>query len=840
MDIKPIRRTDRAEEKALRKPLAGDIPLSQVINPLVKRGELYERLPNDSVHCFACAHNCKINPGGRGICQVRYNLDGELFVPYGYVAALAADPTEKKPFFHVYPGSDTLTFGMLGCDLHCSYCFTSETIVITERGPMTFAAVFKSATRVEQMPDGEVAYPNGLCAITATGTSRPVCAVFKHPYHGRMAVIQPYYLPELRCTPDHRVYATDDITRAPEPMRAANLTMKHYLAVPRHYSFSTPQVVDVVKELSLRQTTYRIPWELSAKDRAGIMEATRQGVSSRELGAHFGKSASYIRHVRSKMARGRANDVRTSGPLVDDGTLRFPNEHRPGIPLAIPLDEDMARLLGYYCAEGSVVRSKSRPNSHVLNFSFSHTETALVEQVRQLLQKCLGVESQCVSRETTCAVTVGKASAALLFDSLAGSRANEKRVPQILFNAPRPVVEAFLDAYISGDGHRYQNGKMSSTTVSSALAYGLAWLALKLGFLPSIYDTPMPEEGSVLGRKVKRSPHQYSMVWYETSDVTRRVVETDNYYLVPIRNLSFVEFDGDVFNMEVEAEHNYLANFLLVKNCQNWDISQAMRDSEAGRPPTQITPEQMVALAKRNRTRCVASSYNEPLITSEWARAIFQQAQAAGLTCLFVSNGNATREVLEYIRPYTDGYKIDLKSMRDKNYRQLGAPLEHILEGARMVHALGFWLEFVTLIVPGWNDSEDELRDAARFIKSLSPDIPWHVTAYHQDYKMLDHDATGARQLVRAAEMGYAEGLHYVYAGNLPGRVGEFENTYCPSCRALLIERVGYVILDYMLTAKGECPKCHTRIPGLWPTSRDEVRTGTIEDLYFRVPRGVS
>lgn len=395
MDIKTIRRTDRAEEKTLRKPLAGDIPLSQVINPLVKRGELYERLPNDSVHCFACAHNCKINPGGRGICQVRYNLDGELFVPYGYVAALAADPTEKKPFFHVYPGSDTLTFGMLGCDLHCGYC-------------------------------------------------------------------------------------------------------------------------------------------------------------------------------------------------------------------------------------------------------------------------------------------------------------------------------------------------------------------------------------------------------------------------------------------------------------QNWDISQAMRDSEAGRPPTPITPEQMVTLAKRNRTRCVASSYNEPLITSEWARAIFQQAQAAGLTCLFVSNGNATREVLEYIRPYTDGYKIDLKSMRDKNYRQLGAPLDHILEGARMVHALGFWLEFVTLIVPGWNDSEEELRDAARFIKSLSPDIPWHVTAYHQDYKMLDHDATGARQLVRAAEMGYAEGLHYVYAGNLPGRVGEFENTYCPSCRALLIERVGYVILNYRLTAEGECPKCHTRIPGLWPKSRDEVRTGTVEDLYFRVPRGVS
>jgi pyruvate formate lyase activating enzyme len=400
---KTIRRTERvlhnesgpmSQLANLRRPVAGDVPISDVINPLVQEGQLYKVLPDKAVHCFACGHNCTIKPGKRGICRVRYNLDGKLFVPWGYVAALQCDPIEKKPFFHVYPGTDTLTFGMLGCDLHCPYC-------------------------------------------------------------------------------------------------------------------------------------------------------------------------------------------------------------------------------------------------------------------------------------------------------------------------------------------------------------------------------------------------------------------------------------------------------------QNWDISQTMRDANAGRPPQQTTPEQLVQLAQHNGARCVVSSYNEPLITSEWARAIFQAAKAADFPYLYISNGNATREVPEYIRPYTDGYKIDLKTMNDKNYRKLGAVLAHLLQGVRLVYGLGFWLEIETLIVPGFNDSEDEFRDAAQFIASLSPSIPWHVTAFHKDYKMQAPDNTGSRTLMRAAEIGYAEGLHYVYAGNLPGRLEPYEHTYCPVCKETMISRIGYVITDYRLTAEGTCPRCQTHIPGIWPASEDEVMLGTAADLYARVPRAV-
>lgn len=273
--------------------------------------------------------------------------------------------------------------------------------------------------------------------------------------------------------------------------------------------------------------------------------------------------------------------------------------------------------------------------------------------------------------------------------------------------------------------------------------------------------------------------------------------------------------------------------------CQNWNISQALRDVKAGEHPVKVTPEQLVHLAGQAGARCIASSYNEPLITSEWGMAVFRAAKAQGYICLYVSNGNATRQVLEYIRPHTDGYKIDLKTMNPKSYRALGAVLEHILDGVRLVHELGFWQELVTLVVPGFNDSDAELRDAARFIKSVSADIPWHVTAFHSDYRMQDVDNTDAVILQRAAEIGYEEGLHYVYAGNLPGHVGGFENTYCPTCNQAVIERLGFVVMGYHLTAEGNCPHCGTAIPGIWPTSPDEVHIGTAMDLYFRQPRRV-
>ncbi len=249
--------------------------------------------------------------------------------------------------------------------------------------------------------------------------------------------------------------------------------------------------------------------------------------------------------------------------------------------------------------------------------------------------------------------------------------------------------------------------------------------------------------------------------------------------------------------------------------CQNWITSQALSDPQAGTEPMLIDPTQILRLAQAYKARVITSTYNEPLITSEWAVDVFKEAKKAHLICSYVSNGNATPEVLSYLRPYVDLYKVDLKSFNDKNYRKLGTRLNIVLDSIRQLHELGFWLEVVTLIVPTFNDSDGELRDIAGFLASVSPDIPWHVTAYHQDYKMTDPDNTPAETLLRAVGIGKNSGLRYVYAGNLPGKLETSENTYCHQCGKLLVERIGFRILRNQIQ-NSRCSHCQQIIPGIW------------------------
>jgi pyruvate formate lyase activating enzyme len=249
--------------------------------------------------------------------------------------------------------------------------------------------------------------------------------------------------------------------------------------------------------------------------------------------------------------------------------------------------------------------------------------------------------------------------------------------------------------------------------------------------------------------------------------------------------------------------------------CQNWISSQTLRDPQAGGEVVEISAEQIVEVARRHRALSVTSTYNEPLITSEWAVEVFRRAREAGLATGFVSNGHATPEVVDYLRPWVDFYKVDLKSFNPRNYRDLGGSLEPVLSTIRLLYGRGFWVEVVTLVVPGFNDTEAELRDMARFIRSVSPMIPWHVTSFHSDYQWQNRTATSARQVVRAAEVGHEEGLAFVYAGNRPGDVGDWENTRCPACNALLIERVGFTVVRNELRS-GRCSQCGAAIPGVW------------------------
>jgi pyruvate formate lyase activating enzyme len=253
--------------------------------------------------------------------------------------------------------------------------------------------------------------------------------------------------------------------------------------------------------------------------------------------------------------------------------------------------------------------------------------------------------------------------------------------------------------------------------------------------------------------------------------------------------------------------------------CQNWVSSQALRDpasEESGAFVQRITPEEIIAYAQRSHSVVIASSYNEPLITTEWAMDIFTLAKKEGMRTVYVSNGFATSEVLKALKPCLDGFKVDLKSMQEKNYREMGGKLQPVLDSIKLAKELGLWVEVVTLVIPGYNDSTEELWEAARFLVSVSADIPWHVTAFHPMYKRLNAAPTSAEVLQRAAEIGQEAGLRYVYAGNLPGRVGSLEDTHCPTCNKTLIERKGYIIMGNHLSDEGTCPNCGESIAGVW------------------------
>jgi pyruvate formate lyase activating enzyme len=254
--------------------------------------------------------------------------------------------------------------------------------------------------------------------------------------------------------------------------------------------------------------------------------------------------------------------------------------------------------------------------------------------------------------------------------------------------------------------------------------------------------------------------------------------------------------------------------------CQNWITSQALRDPRIEAEAIVLkkcTAEDLVHQARQCQCDVITSTFNEPLITSEWAIEIFKIAHQNHLITSYVSNGNATPEVLRFIRPWVDLYKVDLKSFNDQTYRKLiGGTLKPVLNSIIDLKQLGFWVELVTLLIPGINDQDSELKSMAQFIVSVDRNIPWHLTAFHPDYEMTETSPTLFTQLARGVEIGKAAGLRYVYSGNRPTHAGLTENTYCHQCQTLLIERKGFQVLNNYLPESGLCPHCSTCIPGIW------------------------
>lgn len=249
-------------------------------------------------------------------------------------------------------------------------------------------------------------------------------------------------------------------------------------------------------------------------------------------------------------------------------------------------------------------------------------------------------------------------------------------------------------------------------------------------------------------------------------------------------------------------------------HCQNFYISQYPELHGGEVKGTLRSAAEVVAAAERSGCRSISYTYVEPTIFYEFARDCSVLAHERGLKNLFVSNGFMTPEVTRDLAPLLDGINIDVKAFTDDFYKKVcKARLQPVLDSVSLMHEMGVWVEVTTLIIPGLNDTDEELREIARFIKGVDPVIPWHVTAFSPTYRMTDREPTPAETLQRARNIGLGEGLRYVYEGNIPGMGGE--NTFCPSCGTQVISRFGFSIRE-MRMQDGRCPKCGEPISGVW------------------------
>jgi pyruvate formate lyase activating enzyme len=249
------------------------------------------------------------------------------------------------------------------------------------------------------------------------------------------------------------------------------------------------------------------------------------------------------------------------------------------------------------------------------------------------------------------------------------------------------------------------------------------------------------------------------------------------------------------------------------RNCQNYDISQLPKERGiiVGQ---EVSPEEIVSAAKRNNCESIAYTYSEPTIFFEYAYDTAKLASKEGIKNVFVTNGYITPEALREISPYLDAANIDLKSFSDDFYRKnCGARLKPVLDSIRLYKSLGIWTEITTLIIPSQNDTEEELRKIAEFIKKeVGEDTPWHITQFHPTYKLIDLPRTPVTILRKAREIGLEAGLRYVYEGNVPGENGE--NTYCHNCGKMLIRRFGYSIIENKIK-NSACAYCGAEIDGV-------------------------
>lgn len=253
------------------------------------------------------------------------------------------------------------------------------------------------------------------------------------------------------------------------------------------------------------------------------------------------------------------------------------------------------------------------------------------------------------------------------------------------------------------------------------------------------------------------------------------------------------------------------------KFCQNYDISQYPKEHNHEIVGQKLSPERIVELAIQNRCESIAYTYNEPIVFFEYTYDTAKLAHEKCLKNIYVTSGFETHKAIDLLAPYIDGMNIDIKSFSDEFYKNIcGSRLKPVLECVKYALEKGIWVEITTLLIQGKNDSDEEIRAIARFLAELDPTIPWHLSAFHPMYKMLDVPRTPLSTLRRAYKIGQEEGLKYIYVGNIDDE--DFESTYCPGCKQRVIDRHGNIgqYVTNELDKNGTCPNCGYELEGVW------------------------
>jgi len=789
------------------------------------RTRYWHVLDDGRIQCDVCPRACKLREDQQGLCFVRARQGNEIVLTsYGRSSGFCIDPIEKKPLNHFLPGTPILSFGTAGCNLACKFCFPPETWVATADGMRRMGDLFEACPDKRPLGQGHAGFPDALQVWTREGRRVGVSKVFSRRYEGQLISLRAACCPPVLATPDHGIFAAhrddpDTVRKIP----ADAVTKDHFLVVPKRLPGSDDITIQTREWLSRIDAGVHAARPRRIVTRQ-LAELLRLEATSAQLAGLTGYHPAYLRKLRGQLQRGALAPTEAERPIeltAQGGRVRFAAEHGRGIPEALALTPDLAWLLGIFCAEGCVSQHNARPNSFHLSFCYGKHEDELISRTTRLLADLFDARPVVVNRRTTVTVESSQTSLARLFESLCGRGAHRKQVPPPVRNAPASVIRAFLEGYLAGDGHRTATHAVA-LTVSERLALGLFELGLHLGVLPTYFEhTPAPTK-EIEGRTVSQSKQyivKYLLKRFDPGSDPRPERsawrETATSFLVPVRRVDRIPYDGPVHNLEVDdPDHSYLAPFLAVANCQNWDISKSR---EVDKLADAASPEKLARVAKSLGCSSIAFTYNDPVVFHEYAIDTAQACHELGLKAVSVTAGYQCDEPRREMYRWMDASNVDLKGFTENFYYKIcGGHLQPVLDTlVYLKHETKVWFEITTLLIPDENDSEKEIEEETQWImEHLGPDVPLHFTAFHPDWKMLDKPHTPPATLTRARAIGLKNGLRYVYTGNVHDAEGG--TTKCQGCGAKLIVRDWYRLLDWRLTDDGRCKKCGAPCPGVF------------------------